>query len=100
MALTEETEYDKIETVQINGLKSVQVRKATIIKKDGNELSRTFHRHVVVPGKLDADKNWFDTDLSNEAQEVKDICTVVFTQAQKDKWKTHLTEQADSRTPL
>ena len=42
MALTEETEYDKIETVQINGLKSVQVRKATIIKKDGNELSRTF----------------------------------------------------------
>ncbi len=100
MALTEETEYDKIETILINGLKSVQVRKATVIKKDGNELSRTFHRHVLQPGKLDNDKNWVDTDLSNEHQEVKDICEVVFTQAQKDKWKTHLTEQRNQMTPL
>ena len=100
MALTEETEYDKIETVLINGLKSVQVRKATVIKKDGKELSRTFHRHVIQPGTLDNDKNWVDTDLSNEHQEVKDICGVVFTQAQKDKWKTHLTEQRNQMTPL
>jgi len=100
MALTEETEYDKIETILINGLKSVQVRKATVIKKDGNELSRTFHRHVIQPGKLDNDKNWVDTDLSNEHQEVKDICGVVFTQAQKDKWKTYLTEQRNQMTPL
>ncbi len=100
MALTEETEYDKIETILINGLKLVQVRKATIIKKDGNELSRTFHRHAIQPGTLDNDKNWVDTDLSNEAQEVKDICGVVFTQAQKDKWKTHLTEQRNQMTPL
>ena len=100
MALTEETEYDKIETVQINGLKSVQVRKATVIKKDGTELSRTFHRHVVIPGDIDTDKNWIDTDLSNEAQEVKDICGVVFTQEQKDKWKAHFIEEANSRTPL
>ena len=100
MALTEETEYDKIETVLINGLKSVQVRKATVIKKDGKELSRTFHRHVIQPGTLDNDKNWVDTDLSNEHQEVKDISGVVFTQAQKDKWKTHLTEQRNHMTAL
>ncbi len=100
MALTEDIEYDKIETVTILGLKSVQVRKATVIKKDGVELTRTFHRYVIQPGKIDNLQNFVDTDISGEPQDVKDICQVVFTQEQKDKWKAKLIEDRNARTPL
>ena len=54
MALTETSENDKIEVVN---RWNIQVRKATIIKKDGVELTRTFHRHCLVPGMLDASDN-------------------------------------------
>ena len=79
MALTETTEYDKIEVV--GKYKAVQVRKATVIKKDGVELTRSFERYVLHP----------DMDLSqrSEPNEVTAICNAVWTQEVKDAWKAY-----------
>ena len=78
MALTEETTQDKIEIVGEH--KIVQVRTATIIKKDGTEISRSFHRHTVAP----------DADISGESTEVKAICNVVHTDEVKTAYETYL----------
>jgi hypothetical protein len=67
MALIEKTIVDKIEIIENN---SIQVRTATIIEKDGTELTRTFHRHVVTPG----------TDISNENPKVQAIATAIWTE--------------------
>ena len=91
MALTESIEYDKIEVVNAQ-LKNVQVRKATVIKKDGVEISRTFHRYVLNPGTLDASDNLVDTDLSGQPAEVSAICNAVWTTAIKDAWKAKMIE--------
>ena len=64
MALTETKENDKIEVVN---KWNIQVREATVIKKDGVELTRTFHRKVIVPGKLDESDNLVETNISGEA---------------------------------
>ena len=88
MALTESIEYDKIEVV--GQYKAVQVRKATVIKKDGTELTRSFHRYVLNPGTLDASDNLVDTDLSGEPAEVSAIATAAWTTAVKDAWKAKL----------
>ena len=95
MALTESIEYDKIEVV--GSYKLVQVRKATVIKKDGTELTRSFERFVLDPGTLDESDNLVDNPLSKEpdgttdiADEVKAVCTAVWTTAIKDAWKTKL----------
>jgi len=80
MALTEETENDKIEVVSAGTYKTVQVRTATIIKRDGEEISRTYHRHTVMP----------DADLTQEDADVAAICTPVFTQAVKDAYAAHI----------
>ena len=88
MALAESIEYDKIEVV--GSYKHVQVRKATVIKKDGVELTRSFHRYVLHPGTLDASDNLVDTDLSGEPAEVSAICTAVWTTDVKAAWKAKL----------
>ena len=88
MALTESIEYDKIEVVSI--YKKVQVRKATVIKKDGIEITRSFLRYVLTPGTLDASDNLVDTDLSAEPAEVSAICNVVWTTDVKAAWKAKL----------
>ena len=88
MALAESIEYDKIEVV--GQYKAVQVRKATVIKKDGVELTRSFHRYVLHPGSLDASDNLVDTDLSGEPAEVSAICTAAWTTDVKAAWKTKL----------
>ena len=88
MALTETTEYDKIEIV--GQYKAVQVRKATVIKKDGTELTRSFERYVLHPGDLDASDNLVDTDLSGEPAEVSAICTAAWTSDVKAAWKAKL----------
>ena len=79
MALAESIEYDKIEVV--GQYKTVQVRKATVIKKDGKELTRSFERYVLTP----------DMDLSSrsEPNEVTAICNAVWTQEVKDAWKAY-----------
>ena len=76
MALTETTENDKIEIVN---KWNIQVRKATIIKKDGVEITRSFHRHVLVPGKLDGSDNLVATDISGEDADVQAICNAAWT---------------------
>ena len=95
MALSESIEYDKIEVV--GQYKVVQVRKATVIKKDGVELTRSFNRFVLEPGTLDASDNLVDNPLTKEpdgttdiADEVKAVCTAVWTTTIKDAWKVKL----------
>ena len=95
MALTESIEYDKIEVV--GQYKHVQVRKATVIKKDDVELTRTFFRFVLEPGTLDASDNLVDNPLDKEpdgvtaiADEVKSVCNAVWTTSIKDAWKAKL----------
>jgi len=88
MALAESIEYDKIEVV--GTYKTVQVRKATVIKKDGVELTRAFERYVLEPGKLDASDNLVDTDLSGQPAEVSAICNAVWTTDVKAAWKAKL----------
>ena len=91
MALTESTEYDKIEVVK-NGF-AIQVRKATVIKKDGKELTRSFHRYTIIPGQLNSG-TWTPTDYSGEPDEVKAICSAVWTDALVASYKTYLEGQA------
>ena len=95
MALPESIEYDKIEVV--GQYKKVQVRKATVIKKDGVELTRSFERFVLNPGTLDGSDNLVDNPLTKEpdgttdiADEVKAVCTAVWTSTIKDAWKAKL----------
>ena len=88
MALSESTLYGKIEVVGI--YKAVQVRKDTIIKKDGEELTRSFHRYLLQPGTLDNSDNLVDTDLSAEPAEVVAICNAVWTTDVKNAWKAKL----------
>jgi len=88
MALAESIEYDKIEVV--GTYKAVQIRKATVIKKDGVELTRAFERYVLQAGTLDGNDDLVDTDISSEPAEVQAICNAVWTQSVKDAWKAKL----------
>jgi|TARA_R100001443_G_scaffold21434_1_gene33714 hypothetical protein len=83
MALTEETVQDKIEIV--GEFKMVQVRTATVIKRDGTEISRSFSRHVVAP----------DADTSNESDDVKAIAAQVHTDAIKTAYAAHIAASAE-----
>ncbi len=101
MALTETIEYDKIEVV--GNYKFVQVRKATVVKKDGSELARSFTRYVLDPGTLDGDDNLVDNPLLKEPDgttdipdEVKAICTAAWTGTVKVAWKTKLISDKSS----
>ena len=102
MALTEETLEDKIEVV--GDYKTVQVRTATVIKRDGVEISRSFHRHVLQcstltgrtyneDGTVDNAGTWADTDISGESTEVQGICTAVWSDAVKTAYQTAMDAQ-------
>ena len=88
MALTKTIEEDKIEVT--TEFKHVQIRTATVIKEDGVELSRSFHRKVLDCGSLDDSDNFVETDISSESAEVKAICNAVWTTSVKNAWKAHL----------
>ena len=103
MALEEIIEYDKIEVV--GQYKHVQVRKATVVKKDGNEIARSFERYSLNPGTLDGDDNLIDNPLLKEPdgvtdipEEVKAICTAAWTPVIKVAWKSKLIS-VNSSTP-
>ncbi len=81
MALTERTEIDKIEVVNSW---AIQVRQATIIERDGEFISRTFHRWVLTP----------DIDISNQEQKVQDICNAAWTPEVRQAYETFKSEQA------
>ena len=81
MALTEEAIQDKIEVV--GDYKIVQVRTTTVIKRDGTEISRSYHRHTVAP----------NADISGESTEVQAICKAVHTDEIKTAYTKHLESQ-------
>ena len=78
MAPTETQVQDKIEIVSEH--KMIQIRTATVIKRDDVEISRSFHRHVVAP----------DANVSTESAEVQAICAAVHTDAVKAAYAAHL----------
>ena len=86
MALTESTKIDQIEVV---GDWNIQVRQATIIERDGEFVSRTFHRWVLTP----------DMDISDQEQKVKDIANAAWTPEVKAAFEKFKEEQAKQMTP-
>ena len=88
--LTETTEQDKIEV--INGT-HVQIRTATIIKRDGVEISRSFHRHVLQPSTKTGD-TWGDTEISGESTEVQAICNAVWSDSVKTAFQQAMDAQS------
>lgn len=81
MAITKETIQDKIEVV--GDFKHIQVRTATVIKEDGVELSRTFHRHVVSP----------NSDSTNESADVKAMVKQFHTDNVKKAYAEHMKKE-------
>ena len=93
MALTERNENDKIEIV--GQYKTIQVRTATIIERDGVELTRSFHRHVLQPGTVaEGTSTLTDTDISGEDADVQAICNVAWTDAIKESYRIKLVNDA------
>jgi len=93
MAITKEIVVDKIEVLEMG---SVQVRAATVIKEDGNELNRSFHRHVLQPSVKNTEGAWEDTDISGEDTKVQAICNATWT----DEVKTAYQEMRDAQSDL
>ena len=87
MALTKTTENDKIEVVN---KWNIQVRTATVIKEDGVELTRSFHRKVLVPGTLDSSDNLVATNISGEDADVQAICNAAWTSQVKTDFTAFL----------
>ena len=89
MALTKEFEYD----CEVRGpYKNVQVRKATIVKDGGDEISRTYHRHVL-QCRTKSGGVWGDTDISGEDATVRAVCQAVWTQSIKDAYEAAMDAQ-------
>ena len=90
MALTKEIVYDRTEIV--GDYKAIQCREATIVKEDGVELSRSFHRHVLHPSSCEKNEDGSfthtDTDISGEPAETQAVCNAVWTDEVKAAWKT------------
>ena len=78
MAITKEIIQDKIEVV--GDFKHIQVRTATVIKEDGKEISRSFHRHVVAP----------NSDSTNESADVKALVKQFHTDSIKKAYADHI----------
>ena len=87
MAITKTLENDKIEVVN---KWNIQVRTASIIKEDGVELTRSFHRKVLTPGTLDASDNLVATDISGEDADVQAICNAAWTDQVKTDYTAFL----------
>ena len=85
MALTESEEQDKIEVV--GEYKAIQIRTATVIKRDGVELTRSFHRHTLNPSTKTGG-SWAATNVTAESAEVQAICGVVWTDAIRSAYQT------------
>ena len=90
MAITKEEIADKIEVLESG---HVQVRTATVIKEDGTELTRSFHRHVLAPSDKSSG-SWADTDISSEKTNVQAICNAAWTSAVKTAYQEAFDEAA------
>jgi hypothetical protein len=81
MAITENTQIDKIEVVQMG---IIQVRQVTVIERDGEFVTRTYHRWSLTP----------DMDISDQEQQVQNIANAAWTDEVKSAYETHKVEQA------
>ena len=98
MAITKTTENDKIEVVN---KWNIQVRTATVIKEDGTELTRSFHRKVLTPGELKggtgSDKDdLVETNISSEDADVQAICNAAWTSQVKTDYTAFLVANKDA----
>ena len=93
MALTKTILDDKIEIV--TEFKHLQIRQATIVKEDGKELSRSYHRRMLHCGSIDTSDNFVDTDISSETADVKAIAVAIWNQDVKDAWRAQLISEKD-----
>ena len=93
MAITKTIVDDKIEIV--TEFKHLQIRQATIVKEDGKELSRSYHRRMLHCGSIDTSDNFVDKDISSETAEVKAIAMAIWTQDVKDAWRAQLISEKD-----
>ena len=91
MAITKKTVVDQIEVLEDS---IIQVRTATVLTEDDTELSRTFHRHIVMPSQKTGD-TWGDTDISAEDARVQAIANAVWTDAVKKSYQ----DQQDANAP-
>ena len=102
MAITKEIIEDKIEVV--GDFKHIQVRTATVIKEDGVEIARTFHRHTVecVTSVQNADDSWThaDTDISGESAEVQGIANAVWSTTAKNASPTRNTKAKENNSRI
>tara|TARA_R100000654_G_scaffold20741_1_gene41838 strand:- start:485 stop:766 length:282 start_codon:yes stop_codon:yes gene_type:complete len=89
MAIIKETVVDKIEVLEMG---QVQVRTATVIKEDDNELNRSFERHVVNPS-VKLDDAWNDTNISNEDSKVQAVCNAIWTTQVKTAYQEMIDAQ-------
>ena len=97
MALTKTIEEDKIEIV--SEFRHIHVRTATIIKDDGEEMSRKFHRHLLYCGRIHPDTGvWENTDVSGESAEVQAVANAVWTDTVRNKLKTALENEPKAPT--
>ena len=87
--ITKETVVDKIEVLEMG---QVQVRTATVIKEDGTELNRSFHRHVLAP-RTKSDDTWGDTDISGEDAKVQAIANATWTDDVKSAYESFIDSQ-------
>ena len=99
MALSESIEYDKIEVV--GTYKTVQIRKATVVKRDNTEIARSFERFSLQSGSLDVNGNYVENPLDKEpdgvtniSDEIKAVCNVVWTADVKAAYKAFLLKNA------
>ena len=95
MSITKEIIYDKKEIVGDYAI--LQIRKASVIKEDNKEITRSFERYILDPGTLDASDNLVDNPLDKEPdgvtaipQDIKDICAVIWTTEIKNAYKAKL----------
>ena len=98
MAITKESEVPKIEVV---GKWNIQIATDTVIKEDDTEISRSRHRHTLVPfvstytEDSDSKKTWThtDTDISAEDASVQAVANAVWTDTVKANYKTFVESQ-------
>ena len=88
MTLTKTIEQDQLEV--IGQYKAIAIQEKTVIKEDGKELTRSFHRTTLLPGTLDDSDNLVDTDISGEDADVQAICNAAWTTQVKADYKAHL----------
>ncbi len=97
MALSETIEYDKITIAQPYA--GISVRKATVVKKDNQEIARSFERYSLAPGYYNESDVFVETDISEQPTEVQNICNALWTTDLKNEWKAHLkTNQTSNDT--